>query len=244
MNRIRARLLLALAAGLTVSLLAQDSAPIWAGVFTAAQAERGRAVAQAHCTECHGEDLGGGEAPALVGSTFMVKWETHTVERLFHKIRDTMPTRASTDVSEREKLETVAYILQLNGFPAGTTELADADGALAAVRMIPRGGPAAPRAGALVQAIGCLREAAPSRWVLTESTDPQVTTLDPLSAEDKEPMAGVAPGTQTIELLSVFPRPTSLVQNTVIVKGLLIRTASSQRINVTSLELVHLQCGK
>ena len=244
MDLARAALLAASIAALPALLIAQDRPPIWSGVFTVAQAEHGRAVVQAHCSECHGEDLGGGEGPALVGPTFMLKWETHSVERLFHKIRDTMPTRGSRDVSEREKLDTVAFILQQNGFPAGGTELNDAEGALAGLQIVPRDGVGAPRSGALVQAVGCLRETAPNRWALTESTDPRVTTLDPLSTADKDALSAAAPGTQTIELLSVFPRPTALVQNRVIVKGLFIKTESSTRINVTSMELVQLKCGQ
>ena len=80
----------------------------------------------------------------------MVKWEMQSVERLFHKIRDTMPEVGSTDVTDAEKLDTVAYILQQNGFPAGAAELTDKPGALAALRMMPRGGPSPPRPGALV----------------------------------------------------------------------------------------------
>jgi mono/diheme cytochrome c family protein len=101
--------------------MAQDaSSDIWNGVYTSAQAERGKAVVQSHCSECHHDDLSGGEGPALAGSTFMIKWETHTIERLFHKIRDTMPSVGNTDVSDQEKLDSVAFILQQNGFPAGT----------------------------------------------------------------------------------------------------------------------------
>ena len=76
-------------------------------------------VVQNHCSECHHEDLSGGEGPALAGPTFMLKWETHTVERLFHKIRDTMPSVGDTDVTHQEKLDSVAFILQQNGFPGG-----------------------------------------------------------------------------------------------------------------------------
>ncbi len=113
----------------TLSHVAGQAPPsIWDGVFTAEQAERGRFVVQTHCSECHHEDLRGGEAPALIGPTFMIKWETHTVERLFHKIRDTMPTRGSRDVTEAQKLDSVAFILQQNGFPAGATELKESTG--------------------------------------------------------------------------------------------------------------------
>ena len=239
-----AALIAALTSALMTVAVAQDAPRIWSGVYTTAQAERGRAVVEAHCGECHQDDLTGGEGPALVGSTFMLKWEMNSVERLFHKIRDTMPEAGNTDVSDVEKLDTVAYILQQNGFPAGSTELTEAGGALAELRMIPRGGPSPPRSGALVQAVGCLREVKPNTWALTGSTDPKVTTREPLTAADRESLSTAAPGNQTIELLSVYPRPDALMNNTVLAKGLFIKTASAIRINVTSLELMHLQCGQ
>lgn len=231
-----AALFLILVTAFSWTTFAQDSPPIWAGVYTAAQADRGHAVMQQHCSECHGEDFGGGEAPALIGSTFMIKWETHTVERLFEKIRDTMPSRESTDVSEKEKLDAVAYILQQNGFPAGSVELSATAPGFASIRLVPKGGATAPRSGALVQTVGCLQQSGASGWMLTGSTDPQVTTLDPVSDADKKALAGGPPGKQTIELMSVFPSPAAFRQHTVIVKGLFIKTATVTRINVTVLE--------
>ena len=114
-----AALVAAFTISISTALIAQDPPPIWAGVYTTTQAERGATVIQRHCSECHHDDLSGGEGPALAGSTFMVKWEMQSVERLFHKIRDTMPEVGSTDVTDSEKLDSVAYILQQNGFPAG-----------------------------------------------------------------------------------------------------------------------------
>ena len=221
---------------------AQEAPPIWRGVYTAAQADRGRAVVQLHCSECHHDDLSGGEGPALRGSSFLVKWETHTVERLFHKIRDTMPSPDS-DVTEREKLDTVAFILQQNGFPAGSQELTDTNGVLASLRIVPKGGASTPRAGALVQSIGCLTETGPNQWSLTQSTDPQVTTLDPMSAEQKS-SASTAAGSQTIQLLSVFPSPAAIKGHKAIAKGLFITAPTGMRINVMSLESVAPDCGK
>src|SRR5262245_45951377 len=146
--------LAAIVAALTSTLFtvvaAQNAPRIWAGAFTTAQAERGRAVVEAHCGECHQDDLSGGEGPALVGPTFMLKWEINSVERLFHKIRDTMPEAGSTDVSDADKLDAVAYILQQNGFPAGATDLTEGP-ALAELRIVPKDGPSPPRSGALVQ---------------------------------------------------------------------------------------------
>lgn len=225
-----------------VSLAAQTPPPIWNGAYTAAQAERGRSVVEAHCSECHHDDLSGGEGPALVGSAFMVKWETQSVERLFHKIRDTMPEVGSTDVTNAQKLDTVAYILQQNGFPAGSTELTEMGGSLAELRILPRTGSGPPRSGALVQTVGCLQKGS-GGWILAESTDPQVTTRDPLSAADKEALAKAPPGAGTIELIGIYPEA-SLVQNTVLVKGLFISRPAGSRINVTSTELLHLKCGQ
>jgi len=240
--RASAVLLFVFAASLSWSARAQDSAPVWAGVYTTAQAERGRIVVQNHCSECHHDDLSGGEGPALAGATFMVKWETHSVERLFHKIRDTMPSRGSTEVSEKEKLDAVAYILQQNGFPAGSTELTETSPEFASIRLVPKGGATAPRSGALVQVVGCLQERGTNGWELTGSTSPQVTTLDPISAEDKQTLAAAGPGTETVELLAVFPSPAALRQNKVLVKGLLIKTASATRVNVTSLISLAPEC--
>jgi mono/diheme cytochrome c family protein len=234
----------AMTTGVFWPLSAQAPGAIWTGAYTAAQAERGRAVVQTHCSECHHEDLSGGEGPALVGATFMTKWETHTVERLFHKIRDTMPSRDDTDVTAQQKLDAVAFILQLNGFPAGSTELADTPGTLASLHILPKGGPAAPRAGALVQAIGCLQEASTNKWVLTQSTDPKVTTLDPLAPDDKQSAAASAPGTQTVELMSVFPSPVAMKGHKAIAKGLYITAPSGSRINVMSLESLAPSCSQ
>ena len=225
------------------ALFAQDPPPIWAGVYTAAQAERGRGVVEKHCSECHHDDLSGGEGPALIGPAFMVKWEMQSVERLFHKIRDTMPEVGSSDVTEAQKLDTVAFILQQNGFPPGPAELTDTKNALAAIRMMPREGAAVPRSGALVQAVGCLQKTAGNQWMLVQSTDPQVTTRDPLAETDKAALAATPPGTQTIELLSVYPSA-ELAEGRVLVKGLFINRPAGVRINVTSVELVHLNCSK
>ena len=229
----------------TLSHVAGQAPPsIWNGVFTAEQAERGRSVVQTHCSECHHEDLRGGEAPALMGPTFMIKWETHTVERLFHKIRDTMPTRGSRDVSEAQKLDSVAFILQQNGFPAGATELTDSTGTLAAIRIVPKDGASAPRSGALVQIVGCLQEPSPNKWVVSESIEPRVTTLDAMSDDERAALVAAAPGARTIELISVFPRPDADKQKKVSVKGLYIKTDSSERINVTKIEPLGSPCSR
>src|SRR5690242_9362493 len=48
---------------------------IWDGVFTQAQAERGRDVYRKSCSACHKADLlGESAAPALAGAEFVQRW--------------------------------------------------------------------------------------------------------------------------------------------------------------------------
>jgi hypothetical protein len=88
--------------------------------------------------ECHGELLQGTEAPALKGDSFM-KWLTgRDIGAAFIKIRDTMPVDLEDSVSETDKLDALAYLLQVNGVPEGDTELPPDLDALAKMRVPPQ----------------------------------------------------------------------------------------------------------
>src|SRR5574339_752186 len=109
-----------------IALRAQQAAQprIWQGVFTTAQAERGKATFLVTCQRCHNADLSGDRGPALKGERFMTTWGGGGVNRLFEKIRDTMPPFATSTLDDRTKLDIVTFILQTNGFPAADKELA------------------------------------------------------------------------------------------------------------------------
>ena len=92
---------------------------IWQGVYTTAQAERGKATFLVTCQRCHNADLSGDRGPALKGERFMTTWGGGSVKRLFEKIRDTMPPFATSTLDDATKLDIVTFILQTNGFPAG-----------------------------------------------------------------------------------------------------------------------------
>src|SRR5439155_10446893 len=104
-----------------------EAAPdIWDGVFTTAQADRGKAVFTESCAHCH-EDPNG-DAPSLVGDSFMRHWEGRSLERLLMHIRENMPADGVESVSDAHKLDAMTYILRMNGFPTGQDELkGDAD---------------------------------------------------------------------------------------------------------------------
>src|SRR5947209_6418531 len=96
---------------------AQDRAAIWSGVYTAAQAERGKAVYVSHCSRCHGDDLRKSQSYPLAGEGFIEHWEASTLERLFNQIRQ-MPPGAPATLDDADKRDAMAYLLQQNGFPA------------------------------------------------------------------------------------------------------------------------------
>ena len=63
----------------------QDTPSVWNGVYTTAQADRGKAVYIKHCSRCHGDDLGGNRSYPLSGEGFMEHWEAHTLQHLFRR---------------------------------------------------------------------------------------------------------------------------------------------------------------
>src|SRR5262245_40430317 len=105
----------------TIVVRAQSTEPrVWQGVFTTAQAERGKTTYNSSCLRCHGDKLQGNTAPALSGDRFFTTWGGEPIATLFAKIRDTMPPNFGTSIDDQVKLDIVTYILQTNGYPSGS----------------------------------------------------------------------------------------------------------------------------
>jgi mono/diheme cytochrome c family protein len=101
---------------------------VWDGVYTEEQAKRGEPLYYHDCSSCHGEKLQGDDnSPALAGRDFVEDWNGLTLGKLFDKIRMTMPRDGPSQVSIPEKADILAYILSVNKFPAGKTELQQGD---------------------------------------------------------------------------------------------------------------------
>ena len=111
----------------TIAPAAAPAAPaaVLDGIFTDAQAERGRATYGENCAECHGEGLGGGEmAPGLTGVAFSFRWRGLKVGDIYTSIRSTMPPEEPGRLSAQEYIDIVAFLLGANKYPAGDLELA------------------------------------------------------------------------------------------------------------------------
>jgi cytochrome c5 len=89
---------------------------VWDGVYTAEQAGRGEEIASSVCFACHSES-------EWTRPLFLGAWNGRAVAGLWGLIEDTMPYDSPGGLTDQEYTDVVAYMMELNGIPAGTTEL-------------------------------------------------------------------------------------------------------------------------
>jgi mono/diheme cytochrome c family protein len=104
--------LLLLMAFLHAPAMAQEPAAL----YTQVQADRGKRVYEQDCAMCHGPR-------EFSQATFMRRWSSLPLGALFAHIQNTMPQDAPGRLSSQQVADVVAYILQLNGHPAGDEAL-------------------------------------------------------------------------------------------------------------------------
>ena len=95
------------------------------GVFTRAQAMRGKDLYATHCAACHADNLAGiGPALPLAGGVFQSKWASQSVFEFYERVRTTMPQSAPASLGNDVYSAIVAFVLRANNFPTGPAELA------------------------------------------------------------------------------------------------------------------------
>ena len=93
------------------------------GIYTAAQAERGKAVYAMNCAGCHGEKQEGGNAgPTLSGPDFTNGYKDGSAGALLTKISQDMPSSAPGSLEPQQYADVFAFVLSVNKYPAGQTE--------------------------------------------------------------------------------------------------------------------------
>jgi hypothetical protein len=98
-----------------------------------------------------------------------------------------------------------------------------------------------PKKVEIVSATGCLKEAAPNNWTLVNATDPVPSTANAPPAKD---IPAVPPaGRNSFKLIGVseFNLPAHR-DHMVVIKGLLIKAAPLNRLNMTSVTTVAPAC--
>jgi len=126
-------IVLSVRAAVTIGAAQQPAvAPARAALYTEAQATAGEPLYRRSCAACHGAALTGGSAPALTGPAFEASWSDPrvTLADVFFIARTTMPPRASTTLTAQEHAAVFAYVMKMNGFPAGAEPLTAASAQL------------------------------------------------------------------------------------------------------------------
>ena len=86
------------------------------GVFTSAQASRGEQTYMSICVSCHPK--GTYTAPA-----FRQKWNGSPLSELYGFVSSSMPKMEPGSLEPEEYAQVIAYLLKINGAPAGKSEL-------------------------------------------------------------------------------------------------------------------------
>ena len=84
--------------------------------FTDAQADEGRDIFRATCTECH-------YSSEFQDSQFKFKWGRRSAGNLYQLIQNEMPETDPGSLSPEQAVSIVSYILRMNGFEAGGSPL-------------------------------------------------------------------------------------------------------------------------
>jgi mono/diheme cytochrome c family protein len=216
------------------------------GIYTAAQAARGNASYAMHCSSCHSDDLSGISGPPLKGSQFIDNWREDSLGVLHTLIKETMP-RGADKLTPDAYIDILAYMLQVNEYPAGSSELtADTAGI---IEFVGRNGPAPVPEFALIQVVGCLTQRSDGVWLLTKATDPVRTRNQGKSTQDELKASGVQPfGSQTFRLVYPDFAPGFSVDahkgHKMEGKGYFLINPVDQRLSVTWLERVADGCDQ
>jgi mono/diheme cytochrome c family protein len=98
------------------------------GVYTAAQAERGKKAFTTTCTTCHDTDR-------FSGATFAEAWTGKPLKEIWDVASGTMPEDNPGSLKQQEYADIIAYFLSLNEYPAGDNELAPGAGPMANIKV-------------------------------------------------------------------------------------------------------------
>lgn len=101
---------------------------IYSGVYTAAQAARGREIQENECSSCHTTD-------DWSGGRLLTNFTGQSTLAFVEHIRSTMPLDGPGRLTYQQYVDLAALILEINGVPPGEKELPPEESQLADFRM-------------------------------------------------------------------------------------------------------------
>lgn len=107
----------------------QPGGSVLDGVFSEAQATRGEATFRRVCSACH-------DPGEFSGGRFRLTWVGQSAGDLFDTIATLMPEGDPGSLTPAQYAGVVAYLLQLNGYPAGEAALPTSLSALQAMEIV------------------------------------------------------------------------------------------------------------
>ncbi|GLK68337.1 c-type cytochrome [Hansschlegelia plantiphila] len=105
------------------ALVAGSAAMAAEGPYTQAQLDKGKSEYNGACRQCHAKEGAGALGPALKGDAFLKVFGGKPVAELRDYIHTNMPQNAPGSLTEDQLNVLTAYILSLNGFTPGQTEM-------------------------------------------------------------------------------------------------------------------------
>jgi len=232
-------------------LVAEGANPsVLDGVFTQAQAGRGKVAYKRYCADCHLANLqGDGLEPPLTGSLFLDAWREDYIASIYDFMQTRMPKSRKHEpgsLKENQYLDILSYILSENEFPTGDKELTMED--LGKVMLTGHEGPMPLPPTALGRVAGCFN-AEGSKFTLTDATAPsRVREADVTDEIEVAKSAMAAPGSMSFTLNNleyVIPKDGGSVfaGKKVQAKGVINLESNPPRIHVLSLTDTGQPCG-
>jgi hypothetical protein len=176
----------------------------------------------------------------------MDRWHEFNVSVLFNLIRTTMPLDNPRALDTGTYLDILAYLLQNNEIPSGKQELTAA--ATEDTLLVGKNGPQSLPGSTPVDAVGCLSLDSGNGRFLTQAAEPNRTvnqwqaSLEELKRDTEKSLGDKLFRLENITDLAEFDSD-KLVGNKVSARGTLVRQPGNERINLTLLESLEVDCA-
>ncbi len=210
---------------------------VWDGVYVHPQADRGESDFFMHCARCH---EGGRSGLLLSSENFFNRWRGETLASLFRYMKATMPPDNPGSLSDWQYLDIVTYILQINGYAEGSTDLLPPH--LDVILLVGSEGIQPLPPGTSVYAVGCLSQAQ-NGWILTSASVPSRSRTLPETEQSFKTLETQPLGSGKIRLEGSFDTADKRGSK-VHVKGSLIDRGGESAIDVSAIRVLNPQCNQ